>query len=233
MSAQTQRASRQGRSGPGCFGYGCVIAVVLFTTVIGGVAFYGTRSVRKAVEQYTTVSAPPLTIAAVDSAYVESGRAKLEGLKAAFQNSSSFTGEFSQDELRAIIQSSPWKDRILLSLAGDEFDAAFSFPLKALGEWQAASFLFGDLPERALRGNAKGRCSISEGKVKLTLSQLVLNDRTLEDMARGHAANWIVGAFNAAFNDEALHDSKEGVPESLQKIRKAEIGNNRLLIELR
>jgi hypothetical protein len=206
---------------------------VLFTVVIGGVSLYGVRSVREALEQYTSDSALPLDVPPVDSSAIASGASKLAALKKAYSEGAAYRAELSEAELQGIIQSSPWRDKLRVSLAGDEVAAMFSFPLSDLGDWQAASVLFGDVGARALRGDAQGRFEISEGKASLKLSTLHLNKRPLEDMARAHAADWVVGAFNSAVAGNNPPSESNQTPDTLKQIQKIAVQGGRITVQLR
>ena len=223
----------QSRSRPGCFGYGCLIALVLFTVVIGGVSLYGIKSVRQAVEQYTADSALPLDVPPVDSGAIESGASKLAALKKAYAEGVAYNAELSEAELQGIIQSSQWRDKLRVALAGDQAAATFSFPLSDLGDWKAASVLFGDVGARALRGDAQGRFEIQDGKASLTLSKLHLNERPLEDMARAHAADWVLGAFNAAVAGSNPASDNTQPPDALKRIQKIAVQGDRVIVQLR
>jgi hypothetical protein len=201
--------------------------------VIGGVTLYGVKSVRQAVEQYTSQVAPPLEMPPVDPSAAESGSIKFTALRKAYNEGTPYTVEFSEGELMGIIQSSPWKDKLRVALVDNEMAVTFSFPLSDLGDWKAASVLFGDIGGRALRGDAQGRFEILEGKASLNLSKLRLNDRPLEDMARAHAAEWVLGAFNAAVaGNKPIADSAQP-PEDLKRIQRMVVQAGRLTIQLR
>ncbi len=225
--------STTGRSGPGCFGYGCFIAVVLFSVVIGGVAYYGVKSIREAVVKYTTTSAPPLPMQPVDESSAQSGGAKFQMLKEAFEKSQPLSMELSESELRAIVTRLGWAERVSVSLIGEEINLLFSIPLRELGEWKAGSLVFGDLTSRAIRGETLGRVSVVDGVISVKLSKLILNDQQLEDMPRGHAADWIVGAINEAVTSEGEVVEEGKAPMRLKGIRTASVQGGRLLVELK
>jgi hypothetical protein len=206
---------------------------VLFTVVIGGVTLYGVKSVRQAVEQYTAQSAPPLDSIAVDSVTMESANSKFVALQKAYSERTPHSIELSEGELNAIIQSSSWRNKVRVLVVGDELAATFSFPLSDLGDWQAASIIFGDIGGRALRGDAQGRFVISDGKASLTLSKLNLNQRPLEDMARSHAAEWMMGAFHAAVSDDGPSVDRSEPPEALKRIEKIAVEDGRLKVQIR
>ena len=94
----------------------------------------------------------------------------------------------------ARIRSTTWKDRIRVGLKSDYMDLSFSIPLASLGEWEAASFIVKKIKDRFINGSARCQISIKDGTPKLSFSKLTLNHRELEDMPRGHAAEWVSGA---------------------------------------
>jgi hypothetical protein len=182
------------RSGPGCFGYGCLIAVVLFTVVIGGTAYWARKGIRTAVQQYTVESAPTLDIPPVGQEAVSAGLSKFAQVKEALATERPVSVSLSEDELRGVIQASPFKDRLEVSLASGEPSVRFSMPLSIFGGWEAASFLVDDIAKRSVHGSAQGNVSIIDGKPSLRLSALTLNNVQLGEMPRGHAEEWILGA---------------------------------------
>jgi hypothetical protein len=206
---------------------------VLFTVVIGGVTLYGVKSMRQAVEKYTSQTAPPLDSIVVDPATTEIANAKFVALKKAYSERASHSVELSEGEINALIQSSSWKNKVRVALVGDELAATFSFPLSDLGSWQAASMLLGDIGGRALRGDAQGRFAIADGKASLTLSKLNLNQRPLEDMARSHAAEWILGAFNAAMVGDNTAGDNSALPEVLTRVEKVALQDGRVTVQIR
>ncbi len=231
MTQQIHTVMSSNRSGPGCFSYGCVIAVVLFTTVIGGVAYWARQGLRGAVQQYTADSAPMLEIASVGAEVVSSGVAKFQQIKAAFDGGKPLSISFSEAELRGIIEAGTLKDRLDLRLEGDQPSVRFSLPLELLGDWQAASFLVDNIAKRAIRGSAKGSFSITDGKPTLRLSELTLNDTLLGDMARGHAEEWLVGALAAASGD-ALPGEAAAQPSWLSRIRSLRLEQGNVKLDL-
>lgn len=167
---------------------------MLFTLVIGGTAYWARKGIRSAVQQYTVESAPILEIPPVSAEAVSAGVAKLSQVKEALAAGRPISVSISEAELRGVIQAGVFKDRLEVSLASGEPSVRFSLPLSLLGGWEAATFLVDDISNRAIRGSAQGAFSISDGKLSLWLSALTLSDVSLGEMARGHAAEWIVGA---------------------------------------
>jgi hypothetical protein len=216
-------------SNPGCFAYGCLIATVIFCIIIGSVWFFGLRSMRAAVVRYTAQNVEQLEFVAIDSSALESAGPKLAQLRTAANDGASATVEFSQQELQALIGSSEWRDWVRVNLEGNEAKLWFSFPLAALGDWSAASFLVGDIRERALVGSAKCRIEFRQGKPQMSFSELNLNKEVLEDLPRGHAADWIIGAISDALRDPEF---KAPIFATLKSIRDVTLRNGRLVVSV-
>ena len=189
------------RSGPGCFGYGCLIATVLFTVVFGGIALYSVKSIRSAVEKYTTTTPSSIVPATTDDAVTVSAHGRLTELVSAFNERRAHKVVFSETELRALLNQTSWHDRADATLVGDELKVSFAFPLSVLGDWKAASAIVGDITERQVAGTAQGNVLVRDGVVSIKLSHLTLNGHQLEEMAQGHASEWLTGAVNSMLDD--------------------------------
>jgi hypothetical protein len=207
------------RRGPGCFGYGCLIATVIFCLVIGGAWFVGLRSIRGAVKRYTATSVEPLAPMSIEASAENAARLKWDQLNAAALAGQNLSLEFTEGEVQALIHSTAWRDWVRVSLEGDEAGLSFSFPLGALGDWVAASFLVGDIKDRGLVGSARVRLARGESGLHVSFQELVLNDQVLEDLPRGHAGDWVSGAFLNALKDPELGASLPPVCKSLQDVQ--------------
>jgi hypothetical protein len=184
---------------------------------------------RGAVSRYTAQSVEPLEAVSIDVRSLESARPKLAQLHTAASDGSSVTVEFSEQELQALIGSSGWRDWMRVKFEGDEAKFRFSFPLAALGDWSAASYLVGDIRDRALVGSAKCRIELRQGKLQLSFFELVLNKQELEDLPRGHAADWISGAISEAITHSEPDDP---IFTTLNKIRDVTLHNGLLTVSV-
>lgn len=215
MSVAPSAAPSKARFRPGCFGYGCLIAIFLFTVIIGGVGYLSVSSMRGAVNQYTISDYSPdsggITPKALAPSVSESARIKGDSILAAFSANKELNIALSADEIMAFVSVTPWSRMVQLELRGDELVLNFSFPLAMLGDWGAAKILVPDITKRGVRGSAAGAFSIKNGVPTLKLSKLVLGDSELGDMARGHAAEWVVGALVDSGNLSARLRSLEVV----------------------
>lgn len=186
---------------------------------------------RSAVEQYTARTAELLPSVTIDPSVTSKAQSMLGELRRAVAEKQNLQAEFTEQEVQALIDQSTWRDWVRIGLNGEEATVRFSFPLAALGDWEAASFVVANLKERFLVGDARGRFGLSAGKPTLSFSHLVLNDNQLEDLPRGHAAEWVLGAVShsieASPTEEAVGDS----PISrLRNLREVSIRDSRLVV---
>ena len=223
-------SSQRTSGGPrfGCFTYGCGFALVLIVVLFGGLGYYYVTSLRSAFEEYSAERVPALPPFEIDSSVSEAAAVKFAALCGAISTSTPGTHEFTQGELSALIALSPAKDAVRVSLSGDEVLAQFAFTPSLLGEWRAAELVLGSSYKRFFNGSSKARVSIANGVAKVTFTELTLNGHSLEDMARGHASQWVSGAVNATTNAEA--GATEDGP--LQSIRSLEVREGRVVVEV-
>jgi len=196
--------------------------------LFGGLGYYYVTSLRSAFEEYSAERAPALPPFEIDSSVSDAATAKFAALRAAVSASTPGTHEFTQGELSALIALSPAKDAVRVSLSGDELSAQFAFTPGLLGEWRAAELVLGSSYKRFFNGSSKAKISISNGTAKVTFTELTLNGHPLEDMARGHASQWVSGAVNTAASGEA--GSTEDGP--LRSIRSLEVREGRVVVEV-
>lgn len=215
------------RSGPGCFAYGCLIATVIFCVVMGSIWFFGLRSMRSAVEQYTAARSESFSPVSIDPSITTTALRKVNDLDGAVRAEQTLTVEFSEQEVQALIEQTPWRNWMRMGLQGEDVSLKFSFPLAALGDWAAASFLVGDIKERFLVGSAKCRLALKDSKPQLAFSELVLNDKTLEDLPRGHAAEWVVGAVSHGIESSKVEGS---FPPALRGLREVVVRDGLLVV---
>lgn len=222
-------ASSQQKRGCGCFSYGCVVALTIIIIVGGGVAYYLYHQVRSAVLEYTSDTAPAIAPEPATAEVVQSAEQKIQYIRGALDSGGSAQVELSSDEVSAAIQQTPWRDKIAVTLDGETVRGRFSFPISAVGEWPAARMLLGDAVSRVVSGSFAGRLRVDDGKASITFSELTLNGHTLEDMAQGHASQWISGAVNAPDIDD------QGQPREdarLRQVRRFEVNDGRLFISV-
>ncbi len=215
------------RGGPrfGCFTYGCGFALVLIVVVFGGLGFYYAKSLRSAFEEYSSDRAPSLPPFEVSAEVSTGAWSKFESLRSAVQQATSATATFTEPELNALIANSVARDAVRVSLAQDQLVIEFVFTPALLGDWQAARFILGSSYGRFFNGSASARTNVDSGVASVSFSELTLNGHRLEDMARGHASQWITGAINSS-----LGDGDEGAAQGgpLRFVRAMSIKNNAL-----
>lgn len=223
--------------GLGCFGYGCIIAIAIFTLVIGGTAWWVTSSIRKGVHEYTVESASPISVTDVDPAVAVIAKNKMNALLQALDSGGPIAVTFSGAEVRAIIQSSAWRDKLDCEFKDEQVQLRFSFPLSMLGEWGAAQVLVGGLSRRWIAGRAAGTISFRDGELHISLSELILGSKEMGDIARGHAVEWIVGAIQSVLAAESSTDDAESEKKlitrtPLSSLKSLQVKDGALAIEL-
>ena len=191
------------QTGPGCFTYGCLIAAVLFSVLIGGIWLYAKRSMREAVDRHLSSVPSPLSSVSYSETDADEGMRKINLLRSAINENRAESVMFSSADLQGAIGATSWKDWIRVELNSDFVNLRFSLPLAALGEWEAATRIVDTIKDRFLTGSARCLLSIKEGEIRLSFSELTLRDRKLEDMPRGHAAEYVSGAIMALAKDDA------------------------------
>ena len=214
----------------GCFAYGCGFALVLITVVGGGLGYYFISSLRSAFLKYSSEGAPVIRSEDVDPLVKNAARQKLGAFSIAVNGQSDFSIDLSSEELGALISEAGWGDKIEAKLSGNSLQARFAFPLTALGEWPAARFLLGSAVSRSFHGGFVADASVRDGVASVKFNELTLNGYQLEDMARGHASQWVSGAINAQVSEA----SEEGSPGefSLSNVKALDIRDSRLYVEL-
>lgn len=182
----------------GCFTYGCGFALILSIVLFGGLGYYYVTSLRAAFEEYSAEQPPALPPLVVDSAVTDVAVGKLVSLRAAVDQKSSALQTFSEAELNGLISRSVVKDALRVSLVRDEVSAQFSFAPSLFGEWRAAQLVLGSSYNRFFNGACRAKITITTGVASVNFTELELNGHKLEDMARGHASQWVSGAINAS-----------------------------------
>lgn len=181
----------------GCFTYGCGFALILSVVLFGGLGYYYVTSLRSAFEEYSAEQPPALPPITIGTEVSTAAVAKLASLRDAVDQKSSAQRTFSEAELNALISTSVAKDAVRVSLAGDEVAAQFSFAPSLFGDWRAARLVLGSSYNRFFNGACKAKVSVKNAVASVNFTELNLNGHALEDMARGHASQWVSGALNA------------------------------------
>lgn len=181
----------------GCFTYGCGFALLLSIVVFGGLGYYYVTSLRSAFKEYSAEQPPILPPIEVDTAIGDTAMSKLAALREAILQRTPSQQTFSEAELNALISRSIARDAVRVELAGEDASAQFAFSPSLFGEWRAAELVLGSAYHRFFNGSCKAKVSVNNGVASVNFTELNLNGHTLEDMARGHASQWVSGAINA------------------------------------
>lgn len=181
----------------GCFTYGCGFALILSIVVFGGLGYYYVTSLRSAFDEYSSERPPALPPLQVDNAVSDAAFAKLDNLRDAVAQNATARQAFSEAELNGLLAKSVAKDAVRVSVAGDEVAAQFAFTPALFGDWRAARLVLGGSYNRFFNGTCKAKVAVNNGVASVNFTELTLNGHALEDMARGHASQWVSGAINA------------------------------------
>jgi len=181
----------------GCFTYGCGFALILSIVVFGGLGYYYVTSLRSAFDEYSSERPPALPPLEVESALSDAALAKLANLGDAVAQKATARQTFSEAEVNGLISRSVAKDAVRVAVSGDEISARFAFTPALFGDWRAARLVLGSSYERFFNGTCKAKVSVNNGVASVNFTELSLNGHALEDMARGHASQWVSGAINA------------------------------------
>ncbi len=181
----------------GCFTYGCGFALLLSIVVFGGLGYYYVTSLRAAFKEYSAEQPPALPPIVVDSAVSDAALTKLAAVRESIAQTTASRQTFSEAELNALISRSIARDAVRVELAGEDVSAQFAFSPSLFGEWRAAELVLGSAYHRFFNGSCKAKVSVNNGVASVNFTELNLNGHTLEDMARGHASQWVSGAINA------------------------------------
>ncbi|MEY4668534.1 MAG: hypothetical protein RL518_1233 [Pseudomonadota bacterium] len=209
----TQQPSQ--KRGFGCLGYGCIVAVVLIGLTIGGIFWLARSAMRNAVQTFTTERAVAVPTVPSDEAARVSLATKVAEIKRVMSEPRS-SGEFllSQSELQGALAHTPFNGKVFVELQGDSVAATFSFPLKALGDWEAAKPIIGDYLNRYVTGSARAAVSVSAGVASITFSELVLNGQVFDGDALKEASEWVSGFLNSQVG--ALEEKRRDRIESVK-----------------
>jgi hypothetical protein len=186
------------KRGFGCLGYGCIIAVVIIVVTAGGIFWLARSAMRNAVENFTTEQPAAVPTIALDDGARAALSSKVEEFKRVMADPRA-TGEFafSQSDLMGALGGTPFNGKAFVELQGDSVSGTFSFPLRALGEWDAARPIIGDYLDRYVTGSARIKPSVTDGIATVTFEELVLNGQVFDGDALKEASEWVSGFVNS------------------------------------
>jgi hypothetical protein len=186
------------RSGCGCLGLGCLVSAVISILVAVGVSWFVLRSVRGAVEGYTSEQATAVPVATIDDATRQSAEQKLADLREVLGSKEGQGGfSFSGPELQAIAQNAVFGNKVALDAQGDALHATFSFPLSAFNNPAFDLLLSKALTNRFFNGSAVAKLGVADGGLSVTFQQLTLNGKSLGGDALTQAGWFVSGALES------------------------------------
>lgn len=186
------------KRGFGCLGYGCITAVVIIVVTAGGIFWLARSAMRNAVQNFTTEQPAAVPSIALDEGARAAFSSKLAEFKRVMTDpraSGEFT--FSQSDLMGALGGTPFNGKAFLEIQGDSVTTTFSFPLRALGEWDAARPIIGDYLDRYVTGSARIKPSVTDGIATVTFEELVLNGQVFDGDALKEASEWVSGFVNS------------------------------------
>jgi hypothetical protein len=187
---------------PGCFSYGCLIATVIVVVLGSFLTWWGIRSIKAAVELYTTPVAARLSDNYGDSPSENTASGdKVARLFAALEVNYEFSTTLTSADLNEALRVRGLEKNVRVGLEGNRLSMSFSLPLGLLGEWSAARIIVPDIESRHISGMLLGEFEIADGVPNVNLDKFVLNNNVFDEMAREHASTWLGGALVSAFAD--------------------------------
>ena len=127
--------NREKKSGCGCLGGGCAIALVVFL-LIGGALFWGAYSTFNGIKSMTAMEAKPIPIYNPTDAEVQSVLAKVKMFNTAYDAGREGEIELSAKEMNTLIaRYEPWsalRGHAYASIEGDHVGAQVSLPLSQI-----------------------------------------------------------------------------------------------------
>lgn len=215
------------KRGFGCLGYGCIIAVVLIVLTIGGIFLLARSAMRGAVERFTTEQPLVVPTVAMDESARASFTAKLDEIKRVMDDPRA-SGEFalSQAEVSGLLANTPFNGKVFVELKGGAVEATFSFPLLALGQWEAAKPIIGDYLNRYATGSARAKVTVNDGVTSVIFDNLVLNGQVFDGDALKEANEWVSGFVNSQADDPSAQRSRA-------RIQSARVENGTVFLRIR
>lgn len=198
MSAQAPK-----KKGFGCLGYGCIVAVILMVVIIGGLFLVARSAMRNAVVNFTTDQSIPVPSVALDAAAKAAAETRLSDLARLWNDPhSSGMVSLTQGDIFGLLGDTPFNGLVFVELKGSEIASTFSFPLKALGEWEAAKPIIGDYLNRFVSGSATAQVSINDGVTEIKFTGLTLNGQVFDGDSLLEASEWVSGFANSGASSE-------------------------------
>ncbi len=215
------------KRGLGCLGYGCIFATVMILVIVGSLFFLARSAMRTAVTRFTTEQPVAVPTVTFDAAAQASAEAKLQDLRRLW-NDPAARGQvtLSQADVLGMLGGTPFSGKLFIELQDDAVAGTFSFPMTALGDWNAAKPIIGDSLNRYITGNARAKVSVTNGVASVTFESLVLNGQYFDGDALKEANEWVSGFLNTPSEDDT--DGKKRA-----RVESAKIDHGAVVIALR
>lgn len=209
----------QAGKGRGCFFYGCLTVVVLSLVAAVGLYLGFRYMVNKVVNEYTETT--PLKLPKTEMAATEA--TALNDRVTAFNKAlEAGTAKeplvLDEREMNVLIGVAPqlaqFKDRVHLSIVGDQLKGQVSLPVETLG--------FPRFAGRYLNGSAAIKPSLENGVLIVTLQELEVKGIKVPEQ-------FMAGVRQQNLAKDVYKDAKTA--ETMRKIEKVEIKDGRLTIQ--
>lgn len=200
---QVTNANVPAKKGRGCFFYGCLTLVVVVLLAALGLVFGVRYFVNRAVEKYTDTG--PMTLPKVEMTLPEAAvvQDRVKAFKEALQAGNPTEAlVLSEKDLNALIAAAPdfapLKDKVYLSINGDQIKGQISMPLD--------NFPIGRTSGRYLNGSAAIRLAMNNGVLTATLESLEVKGEPVPEqfMAGIRQQNLAKDAYNNVAQAELL-----------------------------
>lgn len=216
------------RRGRGCFFYGAITFVLVLIGVMLGLYFGARKAAKAAVAKYTSsapVQLPTNNIPPAEEERIARELAqKAQQAATGQQQNSSLV--LSEQELNVLLgqspQVAPFRDQIYLQPTGDTLKAQMSLRLDQFDEWKSFTRKIGggDLTNRFLNATAFLELAVTNGTLRMAITNLVVNGETLpeEFTKRIKSQNFAQGANNNPELQSALKNVENVVVKDGQVI---------------
>ncbi|HVK59181.1 MAG TPA: hypothetical protein VM735_10395 [Candidatus Kapabacteria bacterium] len=218
------------RKGRGCFFYGAITFVLVLVGVMLGLYFGARKAANAAVLKYTATSPTPiprLNLSPADEERIARDLAQNAQRAATTQGGQIVLNE---QDINVLLGQSPevrpFRQQIYVQPEGDKLKAQMSLPLDQFEYWKSFAWKIGagDLTNRFLNGTAFLDLSVTNGALKLAITNLVVNGETLPEQftKRLKDQNFAQGATN-----------NPALQSALQRVQDVAVKDGRIVIQFR
>lgn len=223
-----EKAQRQAR---GCFFYGTITFVLVLIGVMLGIYFGARKAALAAVARYTSTS--PVAIPRLNLSPAEEDRIAHELAQTA-QRAATGQGlaevSLSEQEVNVLLGQSadirPYREQIYLQPEGDKLKAQMSVPLDQFDLWKSFRSKIGgnDLTNRFLNGIALLSLSLTNGRIHMVVTNLVVNGESLPQ-------EFIQRLKDQNFAEPA--NKNPDVQSALQRVNSIAVKNSHVVVDLK